>query len=184
MSSSRIWVYPGMYVDPIHPTVDDIDIRSIAHALSLQCRFGGHVNEFYSVAEHSVRASWVVPEEYALEALLHDASEAYLVDVPRPIKHDLFGDRYREVEDRLMACIAEKYGIPAEMSDWVRYADDQLLATEGRDLLDHEISKEWTTIPPLVERILPMPPQTAERTFLLRFTHLTGGKYGYYAHAV
>ena len=73
----------------LNPTEEEICIEDIAHALALTCRFGGHCSKFYSVAEHSIRVSNIVPETLRLQALLHDAHEAYLHDVPRPIKEDI-----------------------------------------------------------------------------------------------
>ena len=76
----------GVIFYPLDPRPEEIRIEDIAHALSHQCRFAGHCREFYSVAEHSVRVSRELPQEFMLWGLLHDASEAYLVDLPRPIK--------------------------------------------------------------------------------------------------
>src|SRR4051812_6540197 len=73
---------------PLDPRPADVDIQDIAHALAFQCRFGGHVKEFYSVAEHSVRVSLICAHEDAKWGLLHDATEAYLSDIVRPVKRD------------------------------------------------------------------------------------------------
>src|ERR1017187_10636100 len=77
-----ITTFSGIHFWPLLPNPADIRIEDIAHALSNQCRFAGHAREFYSVAEHSVRVSQLCPPEDALWGLLHDASEAYLTDVP------------------------------------------------------------------------------------------------------
>src|ERR1019366_6268112 len=84
-TKSAIRTYTGILFDFEEPEASPIRIEDIAHALSLLCRFAGHCKEFYSVAEHSVRVSYACPEEHALWGLMHDASEAYCVDVPRPL---------------------------------------------------------------------------------------------------
>lgn len=90
---------------PMDPQPDEIDINDIAHALAMLCRFGGHCLRFYSVAEHSVLLSHAVPPEHALWALLHDATEGYLVDMPRPIKAFLPG--YKEAEAGIVRAVIE-----------------------------------------------------------------------------
>src|SRR5215213_11515028 len=102
-----IQTFTGKFVTPLDPKIDQIDIIDIAHALSNMCRYAGHVRKFYSVAEHSILASYYVFEDEALEALLHDATEAYLVDVPKPYKHML--PDYCKYEDRLHGVISLKF---------------------------------------------------------------------------
>ena len=85
-TSSGIITFTGKIIDPINPDPEDIDIRDIAHSLSQQCRFTGHTSEFYSVAEHSVLVSEAVPARDAALGLMHDATEAYLADLAKPIK--------------------------------------------------------------------------------------------------
>lgn len=166
--------FTGKMFYPLEPRIEDIDIRDIAHALSLQCRFAGHTEEFYSVANHCLLVSKYVPSEFALEGLLHDSAEAYLVDVPRPIKHDVSMTGYREAEKRLEELIRVKYGLPIEMSPAVQAADRQMARTELRDLLKPEPMR-WADGGDGVypETIVPMPWRTAERKFLERFHELT-----------
>lgn len=184
MASSRIQVANGNTIDPLNPDPADIHIEDIAHALSNQCRFSGHVKKFYSVAEHSIKVSHAVPKEDALWGLLHDASEAYLVDVPSPIKNDLFGKQYREVEDMLMSVICEKYGLDPEMPASVKAADNSLLRTEVRDLLHPMKTQEafdnlwapWFYEEPQSYKIThPYTPATAKWIFLSNFHILTKG---------
>jgi len=118
----RIRTFTGKYVSPILITPDQVDIIDIAHSLSMQCRFGGHARRFYSVAQHSVHvADLVNNSDLSLAALLHDASEAYMVDLPKPIK-ELLPD-YVKMENRVMSAIGEKFGIPKEKFDSVKEAD-------------------------------------------------------------
>jgi len=115
------------------PTLDMICIDDIAHSLSHQCRFGGHLPTFFSVAQHSVMTSKRVPQEHKLAALLHDASEAYLMDIPRPIKAHL--TNYKELEDRLMELIALKFGFEYPLHPIVKKADEFMLRWEWHSLM-------------------------------------------------
>jgi uncharacterized protein len=105
----------GRYVDPMSMTADDVDIRDIAHALSRLCRFGGHAKGFLSVAQHSVAVSHMAVR-YSFQvqrmALLHDATEAYLVDMPKPIKRRL--PEYQKVEAHIAEAVAAKFGFAAD----------------------------------------------------------------------
>lgn len=115
---------------------DDVDIRDIASALSKCCRFVGHCRRFYSVAEHSVYASYMVPEPFALRALLHDASEAYLSDIASPIKRQM--PEYKAIEDILMAKISAKFELEPEFekNPIIKKADMEMLKTEAYHLFD------------------------------------------------
>ena len=102
---SYITTYTRKYFDPVHPEAEKIDIRDIAHALSMICRGNGHVSSFWSVGEHCICCAKEAlgrgySERQALVCLLHDASECYMSDVPRPLKQEM--PRYREVEDQLL----------------------------------------------------------------------------------
>jgi hypothetical protein len=126
-----IWIQTasGRQFWPLDPRPEDVDPADIAHALSMLCRFGGHVLRFYSVAEHSVLLSRYVAPEYKLWALVHDASEAYLADVARPIKPHLPG--YKLAEYRLMRAICDRFGLPPLMPSAVKEADDAILFDEA-----------------------------------------------------
>lgn len=163
---------------PMAAIVDDVAIENIAHALSNICRFGGHVREFYSVAQHSVLVSFVCDREDALHGLLHDASEGLgLVDLPRPVKHapELAG--YRAAEKRLEGVIARAFGLALVMPDSVKRADEVLLATERRDLMSTSVIP-WSTreqaVDPMSLVIEPWAPARARTAFLDRFCELTG----------
>lgn len=168
---SWIQTYTGQKFDPAAPRAEDIDIVDIAHALSMLCRYGGHCKRFYSVAEHSVHASLHVAPENALWALLHDASEAYLVDVPRPIKPLLVG--YRELEAGIMGAVCERFGLPPEEPVDVTRVDRALLFDER--VANMEVAPEpWSTdVPPVGAVLAFMDPPSAEAAFLDRFRRLT-----------
>lgn len=164
---------------PLEPLPEDIQIEDIAHALSQQCRWTGHTREFFSVAQHCCLVSDSLPtRKLKLEGLLHDASEAYLSDISRPIKHSPgLGDFYLVVEGRLERVIAEKFGLDWPWSPEVKAADNTLLYTEGRDLLNwgmssvsKEINGDRKYLPFVIE---PWEPKRAEQEFLERFHLLT-----------
>jgi hypothetical protein len=135
-----IRTFTGKYINPCEPDESLIIIEDIAHALSMQPRFGGHLPVFYSVAQHCVQVCWTVWPEIRLSALLHDASEAYLIDVPRPVKEQL--SNYREIEDRLMRVIAEKFGFEWPLREAVKVADEGHLKIEWECLMLGECSIE------------------------------------------
>ena len=168
-----IQLHSGIAFYFLNPNPDDILIEDISHTLSMLCRFGGHCSEFYSVAEHSVRCSYAVPDEYKFEALMHDAAEAYLVDMPRPIKNTLTG--YRELEGNLDAVIRRKFGLPDKMSDMVTWVDNAMLATERRDLMSSS-AEPWAWLPdPLDTKIVPWTTEEAREAFVSRYKELTTG---------
>lgn len=155
---------------PLSPRAEDVDIRDIAHALSLLCRFNGHSAGFYSVAEHSVRVCDSLPAEHKLWGLLHDAAEAYLGDLPRPLKRQL--PAFSQAEDVVLRCVMDRYGLAWPMPPAVRAADDQLLATEARDLMGAPAWARGTE--PLPAPIEPWTPTHARDLFLERFHTLVG----------
>lgn len=170
----------GRYIDFIAVDANVYDIEDIAHALANLGRFTGHTRTFYSVAQHSVLASLIVPAEDALAALLHDAPEAYLGDVAKPLK-ELLPD-YRAIEERLERSLFAQFGVPYPLPASVKRADRIMLATEKRDLMPaHDRacgSDEWALIAgiePLADRIVPMPPWAAKQLFLARLDELTEG---------
>jgi 5'-deoxynucleotidase YfbR-like HD superfamily hydrolase len=183
MSDRGCWftTYTGLAFYPLDPDPCAVSIEDIAHHLALQCRFTGAVRSFYSVAEHSYRLSMIVPAEDALWGLLHDAAEAYLVDVPRPLKrHSELGEPYKAIERQVMHAICLRFGLPLEEPASVKAADLQMLVTEKRDLLAR-CEREWTdpapgTVSELPERIEPWEWGMAEFLFLERFRELRGSR--------
>lgn len=173
LRAAWIQTYTGRAFHPFDPKPSEVCIEDIAHALANTCRFNGHTREFYSVAQHSVLVSSVVPREHALAGLLHDAAEAYVGDIVRPIKR-LF-PAFAEVEATVHAAIAKHFGISAEIPTCVHEADNRVLMTEKRDLLVAGL-KQWNeTAAPLVQRIHPIGPEHAERLFLEIFELLQSG---------
>jgi len=121
---------------------DGICIEDIAGALSKMCRFTGHCRRFYSVAEHSVWVSDLLPKELQLAGLLHDASEAYLADIASPVKQ-LLPD-YKIIEERVMRKIAKKFNLPEGFDKLpeIKSADWAQLKTEAEYLLPSG-GKDW-----------------------------------------
>lgn len=156
---------------PLDPRPEDIHIEEIAVALSRQCRFGGHIKrgiELYSVAEHSVLVAFFAPKTMKLAALMHDASEAYLQDIIRPIKPSLVG--YAEIEDRLMRVIANKFGFEWPMPAEVKRIDSAILADE-RDQVMAKPPRDWNLPEPGIgARMSCWPAPLAEKMFLYWFS--------------
>jgi 5'-deoxynucleotidase YfbR-like HD superfamily hydrolase len=124
----------GLYMNIFEPTLDMIDINDIAHALSALPRFGGHLNKFYSVAQHSVMCAMRVNSlEDKRAALMHDASEAYMLDIPTPIKAKL--PDYKIYEANLMGKIAEKFSFEFPLSKEVKRVDEEMLHLEWEHLV-------------------------------------------------
>ena len=141
-----VTTFSGQPFWPMDPRPEDIRLDDIAHALALQCRFNGAVMAFYSVAEHSVRMAKALnfDRDLAREALLHDAAEAYIGDLVRPVKAHC--PDWCAIDARVDAAVRERFGLPPTMSDKVREADLRMLATERRDLLAAQAT-EWRDLP-------------------------------------
>ena len=176
MTKRGDWIqtFTGRQFWPIDPMPDEVFIEDIAHALSMLCRFGGHSLRFYSVAEHSVLLCRAVTQENKLWALLHDASEAYLVDVPRPLKPFLRG--YREAEDKIMRAVCTRFGLAPDMPPEVKAADTAILSTEA-DALMAKPPVEWSTrTVGLPVTIRGLSPPEAEAEFMAEFMAILSGR--------
>lgn len=173
MAHDWIVTYTGKQFYPLAPRVEDICIEDIAHALSNICRFTGHVRTFYSVGEHSLRACYQAPPFLKLALLLHDAYEAYMCDLSRPVKHAEGMAYYRQAEDRGMAAISDRFEV-FFMDPLIHTIDDRMLMTERRDLMPYT-EGIWSTqhAPAYPERIVPYPPKEVEYMFLKQFRILT-----------
>jgi len=141
-STDWIQTFTGKAFYPLEPEkcIEKICIEDIAWSLSMQCRYAGHSKFFYSVAEHCIHVSNAVSTEYAFEGLMHDASEAYLVDIPRPIKPYILG--YYEMEKRLMVSISKVFGLQYPLPQNVKDCDSSILHDERLSLM-HEGEKDW-----------------------------------------
>lgn len=152
--------YTGKQVFPAEPDPSVVTIEDIAHSLACQSRFAGHTIAPYSIAQHSVIVCELVclnqvaireaadPHQLALVALLHDSAEAYVQDLIRPIKHQVFGQTYRDLEADWCLAIADALGLGlgydlAKLPDCVKVADNIALATEARDLFGTKSPAEW-----------------------------------------
>lgn len=166
-----IQTFTGLQFWPMDARPEEVDILDIAHSLSMLCRFNGHCRRFYSVAEHAVHVSHVVGGEHAGWGLLHDAAEAYISDMPQPIKREL--PWFRTCEERLQAVIAQRFGLPTPMPAVVKQADMVLLATEKRALMAREPAP-WEDLPAPLDpsMIHAWSPERAEQAFLARFHDL------------
>lgn len=163
----------GHLIDLLNMTTDDVKIMDIAHSLSHQCRFAGHTNQFYSVAQHSVRVALALPRPLQLVGLLHDATEAYVVDLPRPIKQ-LLPD-YRALEDRVWAVISMKYGLPLQLPAEVKLADECAVVAEFQEVMTFQPPADWFPgIHPLPPACRAWGPQEARDTYLALFIELIG----------
>lgn len=172
-----IQTYTGRQYWPNDPRPEDVDIVDIAHALSMECRYGGHCSEFYSVAEHCLHISNLFEDpEQALWGLLDDAHEAYCKDMPRPSKRGL--PDFQEMERKNKVAVARRFGIPEMTPHVIKMVDNGMLFVEQAKLL-RPVPPEWgwgAGVPhdDLTGRvsIWCMPPKMAEAFFLRRFNEL------------
>lgn len=180
-AEKSIRTFKGVYLNVWEPDPEKILIEDIAHALSYQCRFGGHMESFYSVAQHSYSCAMMFEDKKTkLQALMHDASEAYLLDIPRPIKNHL--SNYKDIENTLMIAIAKKFGFEWPMSDIVKEVDELMLQFEWNNLIlkNTGIQSQDTAICQKIYGIkltIPYVPvwshKEAEHWFLTMFNSLT-----------
>jgi hypothetical protein len=161
-------VHSGGRVAPMNLQIERISIEDIAHALSQKARFGGHASELITVAQHSLLVSAFCDYEFQLEGLLHDAAEAYMPDVPRPLKTCIPG--LMELEAAIQEKIAEAFGVPEHMSPEVAKIDDRVLETEAEQF---GIDLGGAYAEPYALDITPLPWKEAKRLFIQRFEELT-----------
>jgi 5'-deoxynucleotidase YfbR-like HD superfamily hydrolase len=174
---SFLRTYSGRNVYPLDIAPEDVDIEDIAHSLAHQCRFSGHTKFMYSVAQHSILVSHRLMHlhnnhELALSGLLHDAPEAYLVDMPTPVKKLM--PAYGVAEDKLAVAVIAKFILEYPLSDSrIQWVDMELLATEARDLMGNP--QDWASLrdlKPLDEPIHKWSSRLAKKTFIQSFNIL------------
>lgn len=175
MTARGDWMqtFTGLAFYPMDPRLEDINIEDISHALSMLCRYGGHTDRFYSVAEHCVHMSRAIEPEHALWALLHDATEAYMGDLIRPLKRAM--PNYVVWEDNLMDHICAKFGLEPGMPDAVKKLDTHILVNERAELM-RPAPQAWVAIEdmqphPHIE-IVGWEPEVAKYEYLKRFEEL------------
>jgi 5'-deoxynucleotidase YfbR-like HD superfamily hydrolase len=178
-----IQTWTGKKVPLLEMTAEHVDVLDVAHALSREPRFNGHTKGWhpYSVAQHSVYVSRSCSFPNKLWGLLHDASEAYVKDLPRPIKQWFRWNgftAYDEIESRVMKAVSEKFGLPWPEPEEVKKADLYVMVAEARDLMS-PLHQDWhyreeNGYPAMKERIVPCDNQKAEMSFLLEYQTITG----------
>lgn len=143
-----ITTYSGIHMNPLDPKPEDFRIEDIAHALSLICRGNGHVQTFFSVGQHCINCAreaeaLSLPNRIILACLLHDASECYLSDVPRPFKRNL--PEYRQAEDHLLSVLYTKFlgsDLTEEEYRQMKQIDNVMLWYDMHELLNEDIGSK------------------------------------------
>lgn len=180
MKASHLTVttYTGKHFNPVEPDVEKIDIRDIAHALSMTCRGNGHVKTYFSVGQHCINCAREAeergyPASVILACLLHDAGEAYMSDVPRPLKP--FMPQYVEAEERLLQTIYRKYlgeTLKREEEKMVKEIDDDLLYYDMKELFGEILNREAPELKINLDYTV-VPFEQVERTYLELFERWT-----------
>jgi len=172
-TKSCISTSSGRFFDLLKPEEYDFDIEEIATSLSNLCRYTGHVNRFYSVAEHSVLVSRLVPERLALTGLLHDASESFIGDVSSPLKKLL--PEYQQIEDRVQTAIARHFGLEYPYPAEVHEADKRMYWQERQEVANNGVRDElWHQDLRATRRVSAtgLAPHMARRMFLSRYKEI------------
>jgi len=128
MKVDYIRTFTGTDFTVFDPKPEQIFIEDIAHALSQLCRYGGHCDPFYSVAQHSIIASYLIEPKFALDALCHDFSEAYIMDLPRPIKYQI--PEFINIENKIYEVIAQKFNLTFPIPEEVHIIDNDMIKYE------------------------------------------------------
>lgn len=176
MSKPWIQTYSGIQFYPENPTIDMIDIKDIAHGLSHICRYSGQCPEFYSVAQHSILVSYVVylrtgNARLAMKALLHDATEAYFSDIPKPVKQ-LLPD-YEKLEAKLSDIIYTKFNLSYDAYEEIKRVDTEILTAEYNDFNLDKYGYDWELTCPapqeLLNKIVPLSSKEAKEKFMIYY---------------
>lgn len=181
-ANQYIRVHTGIKFFPLDPWISEITIEDIAHAGSNNCRWGGHCDEFLSVDQHCCMVHDLVPARLRRVALLHDASESYILDMPRPIKYQM--PAYLRTEENLMECIAARFGFHLGQLEEIKGADDfvlyyerqrnfscggaiEVLSDRAVDFYFDNCVFDWSTRP-----LIPWTQKRSRQEFLQRFYDL------------
>lgn len=177
-AKAYIATYSGNQFFLLEPRQEDINIFDIAHALALQCRWTGHCKFHYSVAQHSWYCSFIGPQEEAFDRLMHDASEAYMADMSRPLKHFTeAGSVYLKQEAVVQHAIAQRFGFSKVEPPSVKIADNQMLYAERAQIMNYTFDEAQAWIADKDRndfgvKIESWSPALAEQKFLSRFFDL------------
>lgn len=183
-SDGFMTTYTGIKFNPLKPTPDMVNIYDIAHALSQIARWGGHLRCHYSVAQHCVMVAEICDPDDQPIGLLHDATEAYIGDMIRPLKYlkQMYGV-YKKIEHRIDGAIAKAFGLETiektrsvEIADIVQLSMENIhlkLKPSGWAFDTLEKYPQFKNLKPLV----PWSPEVAEAKYLQKFKDLFGPKY-------
>jgi len=175
--------YTGIQFSPLNPDPKTVNIYDIAHALSLICRWGGHLKQFYSVAQHCLLVSELCEPQNQLIGLLHDAAEAYIGDMIRPLKYlKHMHNAYKVVESRVENAIATSFGLKSiSKTHDAEIADVVVLAWENKSLVlkSRPWAEETLNKYPMfgLKTIVPWPSEVAEAKYLEKFEQLTKNRF-------
>lgn len=174
--SEGIRLYSGAMFDYNDPGASNVGIEDIAHALSHVCRFAGHIRYFYSVAQHAVNCSRIVPTEFAFDALMHDTAEAFTNDLPTPLKYAV--PMFKDLEVRIETAMSVLFNFQYPLADEVKLADLQMLQLEKNELKTP--GGDWSVLEGIesdhLRRLVdlsPWPPEFAKHAFLQRYEELS-----------
>jgi hypothetical protein len=172
VSGPTILLNSGAYFSFEEPELSDFTLEDIAHGLAMTCRFAGQCPRFYSVAEHSVHVSRLVDPKFAWDALMHDAAEAFVCDMPKPLKELL--PEYQVIEKRVERAIAARFGLRTPMPPEIKLADVQMLRAEQLQLMRNNDEWHWTfDVPEPDVTVRAVPPDVAKTMFLDRAVQIS-----------
>jgi uncharacterized protein len=168
---TSILMASGFALDLSNPDAEGLLVEDVARALAYQPRWCGATTRFYSVAEHSVMVSKLVPEDFAYDGLWHDSVEAISGDWPSPLKEHLGREELNRKLAPIEAAFERRFGFRGHLPE-VKQADLVAMATELRDLLP-PTWMDWGHLPPAhAEKIRPVGPEAAYQLFLDRYEAL------------
>lgn len=168
-----ILLHSGCYLDFEAPGAGLFTIEDIAHGLSMTCRFAGQCSRFYSVAQHCVHLSEIVPPDHAYQGLMHDAAEAFVGDMTKPLKDML--PEFSVIEERVEAEIFNRFNVETPFPPTIKEADIVMLVTEQYQLMKNRDDWEYCRGRKPLDRVLPTWTQgQAKSKFMKRFYALTG----------